>query len=68
MNLPKTVPQKWVTESKPGDTIACQGHTAYAHTPLVKAGIPHATNKAWLILLSGQDPVAVTVITRKEQP
>lgn len=63
MNLPKTVPVKWIRSAKPGDSIVCEGHTSYCRTPLVRLKLNFICNKAWLVPLRGTPPVPVTVIT-----
>ena len=66
MSLSKTVSAAWIKTAKVGDSIVCYGHTAHAHTPLVRAKVKHSTKKAWLVLLETNQPMPVTIITLVE--
>lgn len=68
MNLPKTVPAEWMRQAKVGSSICCAGHTSYCRTPLVRAGFGFTSNQAWLVLMSSEPPVPVTIITVTEFP
>ena len=68
MNLPKTVPVKWMRDCRVGDSIICEGHTSHSRTPLQKAGFKFTTNKAWIGFASSAQPRAVTVLTITEFP
>jgi len=68
MNLPKTAPAKWMQSARVGDSIICQGHTSYCRTPLVKAGFKFTLHKAWLVLLTTEQPAPVTILTITEFP
>ena len=68
MNLPKTVPAAWIKAAKVGDSIVCQGHTSYSRTPLIRARYSFESRQAWLVTLSTEPPVPVTVLTIVKLP